>query len=255
MKLLNLGFIAGLLLSSVTHAVNPIPGWYAGIIVGGSKPPAIHFNVVNPLNDHSGLGVLTYSVLGNVGVQAGYRVKQFRAEGEFFYNNNPYSHLQIGGVNIPNAGSTPTTPQQLSIQDKTIANPFTFKGYTNTYALMLNGFYDFYIPEYTEHVVPYVGLGVGYDHVENNIIFYSNDANGKSSAATQKSVSQFTNNFAGQAILGLSYYLTDHTSFALDYRYLSSTRTNKIDSRYNSFQSRPQIYSVNFVFNVAFYLA
>lgn len=248
-----LGLMAALLLSSAVHAFDPISGWYAGFILGGSKSPDINFNVLTPLNRLSGLGVLTYSVLGNVGGQVGYRKHKFRVEGEFFYNNNPYKHLQLDGVNIPNAGGNATTVQQLSIQNRTIPNPFTFKGYTNTYAMMLNGFYDIYIPNYTENVVPYVGLGIGYEHVENNILFYNNDSSGRTFSTTGSS--QFANNFAGQAIIGMSYFLSDDMSFSLDYRYLSSTQTNTADSRFNSFHSRPQLYSVNIVFNAGFNLA
>ena len=244
-----------LLLSQVASALNPIPTWYGGFIVGGSKPPNIHLNVISPLNLLSGQSELSYSVLGNIGGQLGYRANQFRVEGEFFYNNNPYKHLHIGGIDIPNAGAPATTVQQLSIASKTVTNPFTFSGYTNTYALMFNGFYDFYIPNYTEKWVPHVGLGLGYEAVKNYFVFFNNDSNGLTSTSTSKGYRQSVNNLAGQAIVGLSYFLTDHTSFAFDYRYLSSTRKNSVASAFNNVQSRPQLYSVNFVFNSAFNLA
>lgn len=255
MKLLKSVVMTTLLLSSVAHAINPIQGWYAGLLLGGSKSPDINFNVISPLNLLSGQGVLSYSVLGNVGGQAGYRKNQFRAEGEFLYNNNPYKHMNINGVDIPNAGSPATTVQQLSIQSQTISNPFTFSGCTNTFAWMLNGFYDFYIPNYTEHLVPYVGLGIGYEKVDNFITFFNNNANGQSTGSGQQSYRQISYNFAGQAMVGMSYFLTDHTAFSLDFRYLSATRSDTVESRFNSFQSRPQLYSVNFIFNAAFNVA
>lgn len=254
MKSLKLGLMAFLLSGSIAHALNPITGWYAGFIVGGSKPPDINFNVIDPIELKSGLGVLTYSVLGNLGGQLGYRVNQFRVEGEFFYNNNPYKHLEIDGLNIPNNGSPATTIQQLSIQSKTVPNPFTFTGYTQTFALMFNGIYDIYIPNYTEHVVPYVGAGIGYEQVKNSILFFNNGT-ATNTASSESGTVIVSNNFAGQAIVGLSYFLTEYTSFSFDYRYLSSTRADKADSQRNSFTSRPQLYSVNFVFNSAFNLA
>ena len=115
---------------------------------------------------------------------------------------------------------------------------------------MFNGFYDFYIPDYTEKWVPYVGLGVGYEHVENNIIIYISG-----STAPNSAVSEYSNLFAGQAIAGLSYFLTDYTSFNVDFRYLSAFRSTAGATQQSSFQSRSQLYSVNLIFNSAFNLA
>ena len=241
MKLLKLGLLLLLLISRFSYALNPIPGLYGGVILGASKAPDIHFNVVSPIDVLSGPGDITSSVLGNVGGQLGYRVKNLRAEAEFFYNNNPYSHLNIGGVNVPNSNS---------LQTSITLDPLTFEGYTNTYALMFNGFYDFYIPDYTEKWVPYVGLGVGYEHVENNIIIYISG-----STAPNSAVSEYSNLFAGQAIAGLSYFLTDYTSFNVDFRYLSAFRSTAGATQQSSFQSRSQLYSVNLIFNSAFNLA
>ncbi len=244
-----------LLLNPCAYALNPTPKWYAGFIVGGSKPPSINLNVVSPLNFLSGKAELTYSVLGNVGGQLGYRFNQFRVEGEFFYNNNPYKHLHVDGIDIPNAGSPATTIQQLSIDSKTISNPFTFSGYTSTYAFMFNGIYDFYIPNYTNNWAPYVGLGLGYESVKNYFAFFNSDSSGLISSASSRGYRNNANNLAGQAIVGLSYFLTDYTSFAFDYRYLSSTRKNEVANAFNTLKSRPQLYSVNFVFNSAFNFA
>lgn len=246
MKALQSGLMTTFLFSSVAYAINPIPGWYAGLIVGGSKAPAITFDVVTPVQGHSGTGTLSYSLLGNVGGQIGYRFHNLRVEGEFFYNNNPYSHLNIGETNIPNVNSNNQSVQQTT----QFANPFTFQGYTNTYAMMFNGFYDFYIPEYTEHVVPYVGVGAGYAHVENNIEFFYNG-----SSFPGSDITRFTNNFAGQGIVGLSYFLTDFTSFSLDFRYFSAFNSHAVDAQFNSFQGRPQLYALNLLFNSAFNFA
>ncbi len=238
-----------LLSNQMAFALNPVQAWYAGLIVGGSKANSIDFTVLMPIRDMVGPGSISYTVLGNLGGQLGYRMKQFRVEGEVLYNNNPYKHLTINGVDIPNNGSPATTVQQLSIQSKTVTNPFTFTGYTNTYALMFNGIYDIYIPEYTEHVVPYVGLGIGYQHVENNLKFFNNGI------VTPLSVfGEIANNVAGQAIVGLSYYVNDYMSFSFDGRYLSSLQTNEADSLLITFKHRPQLYSINFVFNSAFNL-
>lgn len=254
MKLLKLIVTLVVWSSSMTYALNPIPKWYGGFIVGGSRPPDIDFAVPTPINKLSGTGNVSYSILGNVGGQIGYRFKQLRAEGEFFFNNNPFSHLNIDGFNIPNYGSSATTISQLAGKLVTVANPFSFSGYTNTYALMLNGYYDLYIPNYTEHVVPYVGAGIGYQKVLNVINFYDSSGQDILSSKSSAGFTETHQNFAAQAIAGISYYLTDYTAFSLDFRYLSSTQIDYADSRFNSFQGRPQLYSINFIFNCAFNL-
>lgn len=243
MTLLKMGFMALLLSSGVAHAINPIHNWYAGFIVGGSNSSDLDFNIITPIDFLEGQGSITYTLLGKVGGHVGYRFNQFRVEGELFYNNNAYKHMEVDGLNIPNI-NTPVTTSIIPPDEP--PNPYKFKGYTNTYALMLNGFYDFYIPDYTEHVVPYVGLGIGYEHVENNLTFFYNGS------ITNNSVfSEFTNDFAGQGIVGLSYFVTDHTSFAFDFRYFSALRGQYTGTDL-TFHSYPQLYSVNFVFNSAF---
>lgn len=253
MKSLKFGLMVLMLFSSVSYALNPIPGWYAGLIVGGSKAPDIRFNVKdpigilsrNPVDMISGQGVITSSVLGNVGGQVGYRMNHLRVEGEFFYNNNPYSHLTDHGTSVPNSGSSTSSANFFSRP-----KPLTFDGYTNTYALMFNGFYDIYISNYTENWVPYVGLGAGFEQVENNIDFLING-----SSAANSTFSQQNNHLAGQAIAGVSYFITDYVSFNADFRYLSAFRSSTVNTRVTSFQSRPQIYSINLIVNSAFNLA
>ena len=242
---LKIAIMVVLFLTRVVYAINPVLGPYAGLIVGGSKQPTVDFNSLNSSNFQSGQGQLTYSVLGGLGGQVGYRFNQFRVEGELFYNYSPYKHLEIAGLNIPNAADTSTSQTM----------PFTFSGYTSTYALTLNGMYDFYITQYTEHLVPYVGLGVGFGQVKNSFLL-SNDGSGAlSGLASAVGFVQYKNNLVGQGIVGLSYFFTDYTVFSFDYRYLSSLETNLAGNTVVSLQNRPQIYSVNFVFNSAFNLA
>ncbi len=238
MKLFKWGFIAVLMSSSAAHAINPMPGWYAGFNLGASQAPASHYILVNPLNDQvAGTGTLYYSRLGSVGGQLGYRVDHLRAEGEVFYNNNFYRNMRIEGVNIPNDHADSTNPLQLN-------------GYTNTYAFMLNGYYDFFARDYTTKLVPYVGLGVGYAHFENNIQFLY-----EGTVIAGSVHNELTNSAAGQGIVGLSYYLTDYTAFSLDFRYFASLQgSNVVGTEVNKFDNRPELYSVNFTFNSSFNL-
>ena len=238
MKLFKWGFIA-VLMSSSAHAVNPMPGWYAGFNLGASQAPTSKYIVADPTiyNGVAGTGTLYYSRLGSVGGQLGYRVDHLRAEGEVFFNNNFYRNMRIEGVNIPNdqAGSS---------------NPYQLNGYTNTYAFMLNGYYDFFARDYTAQLVPYVGLGVGYARFENNIKFFD-----EGMVIAGSVHNELTNSAAGQGIVGLSYYLTDYTAFSLDFRYFASLQdSNVVRTQVNTFDNRPELYSVNFTFNSSFNL-
>jgi opacity protein-like surface antigen len=122
------------------------------------------------------------------------------------------------------------------------------QGGTNSGFLMLNGYYDFYTPSEDDlsPLIPYVGLGLGYAYVENNIQFYYDN--------TQLTVGNIVEKYtkpAGQVIIGTSYFLDDLTSFGLDFRYLT-TASNTKTTEYNIFKTKEQIYTLNLTFNGAF---
>ncbi len=252
MRVLKQSLLLFLIGHNLAYAINPASGWYAGFIVGGSKAPDIDFNLVTPIRDklgreYVGQGILTHSILGNVGGQLGFRLDKIRLEGEFFYNNNPYSHLSLGRVNIPNASSNNANNNDTLRALQLINNPFTFQGYTNVYAMMLNGLYDFYIPDYTQNWVPYLGVGLGYASTENNINFLING-----SSFPGSNISDSKNNAAGQAIVGLSYYLNDLNALSLDIRYFSGLHSNTTNGQFSSFKTRPEFYSISLLCNIHF---
>jgi hypothetical protein len=221
--------IALLFLSGAVHAVNPVQGWYAGINIGASYVPTVNFKGTSPVTLQTVNGKLTYDVLGQIGGQAGYRCDHYRVEGQFFYNNNPYNSLEIGNYAI----LSPST-----------STAFRLEGSTDTGAVLVNGFYDFLPTDTTSSTVPYVGLGVGYAYVADNIKFYYNETQ-LDAATTRKHVSSL----AGQAIIGASFFMDDFTVFGLDLRYFTATAKTEL------LQTRPQIISVNVTFNGAFNLA
>lgn len=241
--------ISVLLMVSVSpaEALSPIQGWYGGLMVGGSKAPDIGFNTVNLIQNQTGNGVISYSILGNIGAQLGYRMNHLRVEGQFLFNNNPYAHLSLNGTDVPNNNSSSSTATQLK-NIKVPPLPFTFDGYTNTYAGMLNGFYDFYSTDDSIRFVPYVGVGIGYEQVQNSIQFFK-------TGAFFRSYAQHRQQASGQIISGLSYFLTDYTSFSLDVRYLSALSSETDTTQRTSFQNCPKIYSVNALFNASFNFA
>lgn len=222
---LKLSFAALFIFNSSVQALNPVQGFYAGIFLGGSLSPQINLNVIHPASFTAIPASLKYSVYGDIGGELGYRMNQFRLEGELFYNSSPYHQITLGHATF--------TTQKKS-------KGFRFKGYTNTGALMLNGYYDAYCLWEQSDWVPYVGAGIGYANIQNNINFYYNNVQilGTKISETQQAP-------IGQVILGLNYFMDDFTTFALDVRYFS---TQKIDP----FNTRAQATSLNFSFNGAF---
>lgn len=223
-------FLFSFLYGSILHAVNPPRGWYAGVFLGPTMTNKMTYPFKNPLTGTNDSGTMKYNVLGNVGVDLGYRINKFRAEGEFFFNASPYDSLQLGSVVIPhttgkNAPASTTEPTLETLG---------MKGYTYTSALLVNGFYDFF--SYCEGCfwAPYVGAGIGYAHIVNNIKFYNND-----SAIGGSMTSNEVNKPAAQAIVGVNYFVDDFASFGIDFRYFA---TQKIDH----FETGLRIASVNF---------
>jgi hypothetical protein len=268
MSALKYGIIAFFVYSSTANSINPLSGWYAGLILGGSKAASsdlyllpvssgktIRIAVVEDaiaILEKESTGVLTYGLMGNVGGQVGYRIKNFRVEGEVVYNNNQFYKLEFPGQTIYNNGSNSTTStsiQQLITQDARSSDTLQLSGYTNTFAFMANGFYDFYLRDYTTHFVPYVGAGIGYALRTSTLSFLYNGE-----YLNELSFTERRNQIAGQGIIGLSYFLSDYNSFSLDYRYLASPRTNIRGTERGSFNINPKLYTINLVFNSSFNL-
>ncbi len=213
------------LTTTPAFAVNPVQGLYAGITLGGTYTPSLTLNFIHPTLLTPVKGSLTYSVLGNIAGQVGYRMKCYRMEAELLYNGNPYSTLQVGNFIVHNSNNSPGV---------------RMKGLTSTGAIMANGFYDFLPTGDGASFAPYLGLGIGYATVRNNVKFYNNNVYIPDSTFSRTATTP-----AAQGILGASYFLDDYTSFALDYRYFSTKSVQPFDSRV-------QLNSVNLTFNGSF---
>ncbi len=215
-----------MLANTCTHALNPVPGWYAGLVLGGSYEPVVNFDVPATPYTTATTGSLSHNVLGNIGGQLGYRCNNLRVEIEGLYNNNPLNVLTIGDLKI----ESPSSSSGLRIQ-----------GDTNTGAGFINGFYDFYSPDSSSNLVPYIGLGAGYAYVKSQVQFYYADT-----LVGSGNLNDSTSSMVGQGIIGLSYFLDDFTFFGLDFRYITSS---KILPRTNQ---RFQLYTANITANGAF---
>ena len=239
------------------HAINPVSGWYGGAFLGPSYAPNSDFTFALPRyhSTQPQTGSLSYTVLGNVGGEIGYRFcDRYRLEGEIFYNNSPYSELTFAALTPANQANllkifpNITFPNNgIAIQSSTIASGLTMQGQTNTGSFMLNGYYDFLSPSEDNYakIVPYIGAGIGYVYVQNNISFYYNQ--------TPLNYAQRTHVFqtgAAQGIVGSSYFLDDFTTLSLDFRYFSSAKVSQNGNfGYSTLINRDTFYAINIVFN------
>lgn len=201
---------------------NPVPvtsnstfvSYVTGLPIVNRAHPSLSYATVSSAFTPTMNGSLEYKVGGNFGTQLGYRICNFRAEGELVFNYAPLSQVKIGGVSIK--------------RHVTLTNPIRLSGQSVVGAGLINGYYDFYDEENDPTWVPYLGLGIGYAYVRNSVTFslpylyinsFSLNVKGNESAPI------------GQAILGISYYASDDLSIGLDYRYITTRTISSINSR------------------------
>lgn len=226
-------------LSSAGWAISPIQGWYGGLIIGGNFTPSLNYTTALPVTPRTPDGTtrkaqLTYSNLIDVGGQIGYRIDNLRLEGEFLYNNSPYNGLTVGNLFFNNPSYTTSGLQ--------------FEGSTNTYALMFNGYIDFYSLIEADNIVPYAGLGIGAAQIQNVFQF---NYNGSPIQRTESTINNIV--MEGQIMGGISYFLDDFTAFSIDFRYLTGTNAT-VAGYLTTATFRPQIYTINLLFNGSFNL-
>ena len=239
---------------SNTYAVDPTPGLYGGVIIGGSYmfpvtpyPNSEYINYLNntypdfttnvPNVGTNSIGNLTYSFMGLVGGQLGYRYQNFRAEVEFMYNANNYDTLNVGNTKI-HSDSNDTV---------------YIGGQANVLAGFLNFYYDLLPPASVEaQVAPFVGLGIGYASIQNN--FQMNIDSQRVSNLIPGTNTQFLPSStapAGQLIAGLLYFLDDFSFFSLDCRVFSTANISQ-GAPYTNKDIRYQLISGNLSFNGSF---
>ena len=225
-----LGFAATLCAASSSFAVNPVMGWYGGLMLGPSYTPKQNFTFKSPLTGLPTNGSVSHSVMGDIAGQIGYRCNHYRFEGELLLNYNPIGSLTFGNFTID--------------KTKNSSTGLGLKGQTVTGALLANAFYDFYSE--SSSFSPYLGLGVGYATSRTKTKFYY-----ANTLISNSTVSNNANSAAAQLIVGLNYFMDDYTTIGLDYRYFTTAtiQHNKANSQ-NS--SRNQINSINIILSGAF---
>jgi hypothetical protein len=226
-NILKYGLATTLLFTNLSHAA-PVDGIYLGIILGGNYAPKVDLEFPSLVNHPTfySVGTLTYDFGGNMGGGIGYKINNFRVEGEFNYAYLGFNKLQLGDIVITKKRSL-TTPK--------------LGGNTRIMSFFVNGFYDLFNPDPETNFIPYVGLGIGMAQFRNTTdLTFQN----RILVKTIESVS----GGAVQGILGFRYYLDDYTSFSLDYRYFT---TNKIKEDSGLFTQRFTMSSINLNFNFA----
>lgn len=275
--------LLGLFYGSCSFAAVPVDGWYGGLNLGGNMMNKFSIVADDPFNPlfNSVSATVKHSIGGNGGGQIGYRLCNFRFEGQLFLAYTPYNELDIAGLKIKkgsstikvsdtvyytNPGSTTTVTSGTtttttstggasgsSTINTTIPNPKpNMSGQTIMGAAFFNVYYDFWDEDNDPSFIPYVGLGIGYATVRNSLkysfpfdgttygSYYGTTPfipgsmiNGRFVAAESYKYRINTSSPLGQGILGLSYYMSDYTSFGLDYRYILTAVSSKLGSRVN----------------------
>lgn len=215
------------LVSTTTFAYEPAQGWYAGFFGGLSFAPSQTFDFQHTYRSGQGQGKIKYYVLGDGGVQLGYRCDKFRYEGEFLYNQNNMQQINFGNITIEHDTKTPR---------------FSLKGGTALVAGYLNGYYEFYDEDYSDaKLVPYLGLGVGYASTRSIVRFYYNQT-----ILNQARNSVNASSMIGQGIAGLNYFFSDTFSLGTDFRYMSTKKFNRFDARIQAMNWNILVFNFSF---------
>lgn len=231
-NLLNAGILT-ILLSMITPiayaAKISAEGWYIGGRLGFSLAPNMTSQTTITTIDGAAITPpVVYNGGVNTGTHIGFKDGPFRYEGQFFFNHNDIDSINIDGV--------PNNPA--------LADEIRFSGRTQTYAAMLNIYYDVFESDVTNQQrnivpVPYLGAGIGYAWVNNRLNFNGPDL---TAIAPFKPSEQ---RFAFQAIAGLSLYLDSVTSVFFDYRYFTTAELS-------AFNSHLQLHTFNIGANFLF---
>lgn len=222
-------------------AITPKNNWYAGIFLGPSSTAASSFDFGKPITFETAnvslsasSGRITYSVLGGIGGQIGYRFcDKHRIEGEFYYNNNHIKQLQLYDYSMTNkydpAANEPYVALKVfnNLENTSDAH---IQGDINTGAFMLNFIYDLLTTSPNSDgynkVVPFVGAGIGYAYVQNALqIYRATTADPANDPYTNRQIFDALQKkyiYAGQALVGINYFMDDFTWCGIDVRYFTT---------------------------------
>ncbi len=182
---------AALLASGVASAAAPIDGLY-GEVFGG-------FTYIPDIVSNTTFGVLrdgtNYREGYNVGGRFGYKSNPLRYEAELTYLHADAKHFNVN--NIP----------QVNVS-----------GDATALMAMANIYYDF--PEMVPCIAPFVGVGLGYAHVESRL--FSEGPFGATAFKASDNV------FAYQGTAGFTYNFNEFWAANLAYRYAATEQADNL---------------------------
>lgn len=244
-QIIKFGFILSLI-SNNAFCAQPVEGFYFGLVgeISHAPNPQLGFTIDGvPFTGQITLG----PVGGGFATSIGYKIQNFRLEGEFLYNINNYGELEVGSCTL--VSPTVLGPQG-TCPAFVVENGLGFNGSTMGFYGLFNAFYDFTSSDPNVNFVPYLGLGLGAAIIRNQGNIESNQYSGINPAITFTSNSS-QSGFALQGIVGFYYYLDDFTTLGLDFRYVSTMNGNNNNNNNNSSSSQYGISTINLVFNFA----
>jgi opacity protein-like surface antigen len=182
-------------LSSISLAATPIDGLYYGAFGGAALQPGnVDVYYQDKLINNSNYNT-GYDVGGSLGYKAGF----WRYEAEVTYFNTPIKSLTVDNY----------------VDDYS-------QGYNQGTLAFVNLYLDLpYKP--VRLIQPFIGAGIGWSWMHASFLNHNNFKFDSTNYA-----------FAGQGIVGLSYYFAENYSLFFAYRYVATTKMNGLG---NSFQA------------------
>lgn len=238
-QLIQLGIISNLLLSTTSFALNPVQGFYVGLIGEVSRGPSSSDEVFTFTT--AGItvpGKVSYSpISGGAGATFGYKFRHFRLEAEILYNRISTGPFEVGSCTLQSSNvETPTGACPAWIYDRALG----YNGSSAAFYGMANAFWDFFSYENNSPTVPFIGVGLGKAQIKTGSNF-TNTISDATIGATRTNSST-----AAQGIIGVSYFMDDYAWVALDYRYLTTNSLSAVN------KNRYTLNTLNFTVDFAF---
>ena len=184
--------IGGLLAASAASGATAVDGWYTSVFGGYTYVP----ENVSVTQGNLFIDGPSYNGGYNAGGRIGYQSNPLRYELEY-----TYLHADLKEFYINNIRQTNTSGNSLASM------------------VMANVYYDF--PDMVPCISPFLGLGIGYAHVESKLESVS--------PAFGTTYFKGTDNvFTYQASTGLTYNFAENYALNLSYRYAATDRADKL---------------------------
>jgi outer membrane protein W len=249
-QLVKWGILSQLFCTPV-FALNPVQGFYFGLLGGISHGPS-NAPIAFREDGQAFKGTVGYSIVGGGGgIMLGYKYSHLRGEAELLVNRFSTGPVTVGTCIIENEDIGATSglcPE--GTYDHFKSKALGYSGNSTAMYGLVNGIWDFFSSEGqgSSGAAPYLGFGLGMSSVKNGSSFVN--------TKTQYSHGQTPTSTgpAYQGILGISYYMDDYTWCSMDFRYLSTNikaETNH-DINLNLPSRNYAIQTLNFTFNAAF---